>query len=115
VTTVERTIVDLSIAGASMPRVDAWLDHLAADRALRVGELSGLAEGMRRRGKRRPTSLAVALAKRMVGDGVEQSRLERLLTAVVVRAGIGTGVAQYRIPDGRTRPSWSIARPPRRS
>ena len=98
VTTVERTLVDLSIAGASVALVAAWLDHLATGRALKIDRLIAVAEELRRPGKVRPTSLVTALGKRLPGKGVEQSKLERALTAALMNAGTGPGRAQHPHP-----------------
>lgn len=106
VTTLERTLVDLSIAGCSVARMDAWLDHLAGERRLRPDDLRRVVDDLRRPGKRRPMSLLVALSRRAPGSGVEQSRLERALTEVVRLAGLGDGMVQHPHP-GRPE-SWEV-------
>jgi very-short-patch-repair endonuclease len=97
VTSVARTLVDLA-GEVSAPRLDHLLDHAVLTRLVTVAELGELVGQLRRPGKAGLTPMAAALGRRLPGPGIEQGRLERRLTEVVRRAGIGDGVAQFPHP-----------------
>jgi very-short-patch-repair endonuclease len=97
VTTIARTLVDLAplVSGA---RLEAWIDHFAAERLLLPRDLiavTGHLEGPARQGI---APVVALVADRTSGTGIEQGRLERSLTAVLRLAGLGDGIAQFPHP-----------------
>jgi hypothetical protein len=100
VTTVNRTLVDLAPT-ASTVRIETWLDHLAAEKRLRPIELARTVDELHL-GRRGLGGLIKVLAERLPGTAVEQGRLERLLTGMLVGAGLGTGLAQHPHPGSTT-------------
>lgn len=97
VTTLARTIVDLAPA-ASDSRVDAWLDHVTAERLLHPAEVAGVLDRVAHQGKGGLQALVGLVGERLAAQGVEMGALERRLTSVLRSAGLGRGEAQYPHP-----------------
>lgn len=97
VTSMPRTLIDLA-PEVSTPRLEGWLDHATSERAMHPMELADLLDDLHGPGKAGLAPLVALVGDRLPGPGVEQGRLERALTAVVRRAGIGAGIAQHPHP-----------------
>lgn len=96
-TNIARTMVD--IAGThSVPRIGALLDEITMRRRADLAEVAAMVDELRRPGKAGPNQLVVALGKRLPAKGVEQGKLERELTKVLLEAGIGAGDPQHPHP-----------------
>jgi very-short-patch-repair endonuclease len=97
VTSVARTLVDLA-PETSRARLEAWFDHLSAERRVRPSEVAELIEELEGPGKGGLGELIAVVGDRLPGPGIEQGRLERALTSVVRAAGMGAGMAQHPHP-----------------
>lgn len=96
-TSITRTFVELS-SEVSPSRLDHLLDEATMARQVVPQDLGEMVQSLRRRGRSGLGSVSRVVGRRLPGPGVEQGRLERELTRVVLMAGIGAGVAQHPHP-----------------
>ena len=97
VTTVARTLVDLAPMFLD-PRVEAWFDHLVAERLLTPADVAAVLDRLHGPGRAGLDALVDMVGDRMAGPGIEQGALERELTKVLLWSGLGMGVAQFPHP-----------------
>jgi very-short-patch-repair endonuclease len=97
VTSIPRTLVDLA-PEVSRARLEAWLDHLCAERRVDPAAVASLVDGLHGPAARGLSHLVALLGDRLPGPGIEQGRLERALTEVARRGGLGVGIAQHPHP-----------------
>lgn len=102
VTTLERTLIDLS--GRLHPRhLEFVVDDLVAAKRLDLTELGAIVESIARRGKSGSQSLRTLLSGRIADDAGLASRLERLGLKVLADAGLPTPEVEYPAPWDTTK------------
>jgi hypothetical protein len=97
VTTVARTLIDLA-AVLRPARLGRVLDDALNRRKVEFGEVCGLYQSLRRRGKRGFRNLAALLDERGDGMALSESELEARFRELVTRAGLPLPSWQVEVP-----------------